>query len=278
MTTCNLISFIFDIIKYVKRNKESYRNTVIKILGNSVRSFIRSEDIHDISLLIDNYSLISEFIELLKVTHILTDKQTIRNNNNSYEKINIKYKDKIYYVYIALKDTHFPGYDNNFILTCNNLSIDIEGNISTIYKHYDVNNYCSINWINSCFQDIINHTFRIILKIDMSHSFEKINYYNDICLNMINLGYQFDYENTKNLTSYQFIRLYNHTDISKFISNREVSESCSICREQYSIEPNKRTILMGCSHDFHMDCLHKWIKSDSNNTCPVCRNAVEFYI
>ena len=279
MTTSNPISYIFDIIKYIKKNKDSYKNTLIKILGSSVRSLIRSEDIYEISLLIDNYSLMNEFIDLLEVTQILTFKQriSILNYNSCYEKITINYKDKNYFVDIANRESCLPGYDNNFILTCNNLSIDIEGNISTIFKHYDVNNYSSVNWMNSCIHDIINHTFRIILRTDMSRSFEKINHYNDICLNMINLGYQFDYENTKNLTSYQFIKLYNHTDITKFVSNREVSESCSICREQYSIEPNKKTILMGCSHDFHMECLQKWINSD-NNTCPICRDAVEFYI
>ena len=277
MTTSNPISYIFDIIKYIKKNKDSYKNTVIKILGSSVRSLIRSEDIYEISLLIDNYSLMNEFIDLLEVTQILTFKQriSIPNYNSCYEKITINYKDKNYFVDIANRESCLPGYDNNFILTCNNLSIDIEGNISTIFKHYEVKNHCSVSWTNSCVQDVISGKFRVIVRTRMD-TIEQISINNDICLNMINLGYIFDYENSKTLTSYPFIKLYNHTDITKFVSNREVSESCCICREQYCLEPNKKTILINCSHDFHVDCLQKWVKTDNNIRCPVCRNEIKY--
>jgi len=277
MSSSNPISYIFGIIKYIKKNKDTYKNSEIKVVGESVRSLLHSEDIHDISLIISQFGLINELIELLETTQILTYKECVAayNYNNTYEIIHIHFQQKKYTIYIVTNIYNLPSYNNNFLLTCNNLSIDIEGNISTIFKHYEVKNHCSVSWTNCCVQDAISGKFRVIVRSRMD-TIEQISMNNDICLNMINLGYIFDYENSKTLTSYPFIKLYNHTDIIQFEPNREVSESCCICREQYCLEPNKKTILIHCSHDFHIDCLQKWLRTDSNSSCPVCRNEIKY--
>lgn len=46
---------------------------------------------------------------------------------------------------------------------------------------------------------------------------------------------------------------------------------CPICYEGLEHYPSSK--LITCSHEFHIDCIHKWLKIRSS--CPVCRAPLE---
>ncbi|CAN6339357.1 unnamed protein product [Urochloa humidicola] len=47
------------------------------------------------------------------------------------------------------------------------------------------------------------------------------------------------------------------------------SSSCVICVEDYR-ESERRSVLPGCSHTFHRECIAPWLRQ-GNATCPLCR-------
>jgi hypothetical protein len=52
----------------------------------------------------------------------------------------------------------------------------------------------------------------------------------------------------------------------------EVIQTCSVCLENLkSIKPITTTF---CNHQFHTDCLNKWLNDYLKNTCPLCRNFI----
>jgi hypothetical protein len=185
------------------------------------------------------------------------------------------------------KFTYFMN--NKFGITCDNLAIDFEGTISPIISHHLVKGHTNISWITSCIQDIMDKKFRAIILEDIfaaersnfigaeAHMspFDKLILQNDAIENMGYLGYEFDRENTKNLTSHRFYCLISHTELKDYDREREISMSCCICREDYLENIDKKTILIGCHHDFHIDCLKKWV-NQNKKSCPTCRTGLHF--
>lgn len=277
------LSYIFGIIKYIKENiSNNYNNNnnyynnyniIIKAIGSCVSSILRKEEYTDILLVISCSKIIDEFIRLIKVFDIHDyDIDIIDDNSYTINKVGIIYNNKKYTIYISLSVYNYTItkiLNNSFEFTCNNLEISFDGNISTRITHDQVKNHSSLTWVASCIQDAISGKFRVIL-LDNMHILDKIREYNDLFQNMINLGFVFDKEKNKNLTQYQFIELVSHTDVKKYDEQREISHSCCICREQYNDDPNKKTILVGCHHDFHIECIDRWVKTNKNS-CPICR-------
>jgi hypothetical protein len=105
--------------------------------------------------------------------------------------------------------------------------------------------------------------------------FDKLILQNEIIENMGHLGYEFDRENTKNLTPHRFYNLISHIDVKDYDREREISICCCICREDYLENIDKKTILIGCHHDFHVDCLKKWV-NQNKKSCPTCRTGLQF--
>ena len=297
------LSYFFGILKYITNNNNiinnnnNYKNNnniinepIIKAFGQCIRSMLRKEEYTEISLIISCKNIISELIKLLKIFEIIS-----RNIEMDYTKLvifQICYKNKTYMIHIGTDIYKFNNNINNkFGITCDNLAIDYEGNISTIISHHLVKGYNNITWVTSCIQDVMTGKFRVILlenvfdeefNIGGNYSinrspFDKIIYHNEVCQNMICLGFEFDRENSKNLTFYKFIELVSHMDIKKYDDEREISQSCCICREEYSDEPDKKTILIGCHHDFHIDCLKKWVNTNKSS-CPICRTNINFLL
>jgi hypothetical protein len=286
------ISFIFGILKYVKKrfhndninnnsnniniNINNHYDPIIKAVGSCVRAMLHNEEYIDISLVISCPRIVTEFVAILELTEIMSYHE---DKLPKYKILRIFYKNKQHTIFIANEIKNLPNYNQSLSLTCNNLAINFDGNISTIVPHNEIKRHNSLTWTTSCIQDAISGKFRVIV-LDNMNTLDKIIMYNDICQNMVNLGFIFDIENSKNLTSYQFLEIKSHCVVSQFCKNREVSQCCCICREQYSSEPNKKTILIGCLHDFHIDCLHKWVKNQSQSmvkkTCPVCRADLKY--
>lgn len=273
------VSYIFGIIRYIRNRIRVEEDNIeynpsIKAVGSCVRALLHYEDYIDISLVISCSKLINQFISICQATEILTFHENISGN---YKILRILYKNKSYTVFIANKLNSLPNYNACFGLTCNNLSIDFDGNISTIISNIGIKKHSCLSWTTSCIQDAISGKFRVIV-LDRMNTLDRIIMYNDICQNMIHLGFVFDRDNSKDLTSYPFIELKSHVDIKEFYPERVVSESCCICREQYASEPDKSTILVGCLHDFHIDCLQKWVQQPQHtrNSCPVCRTDLKY--
>ena len=296
--TSDPISYIFKILTYVKKrvhndninnnnsniinnnyinnnnfnNHYDNNNPIIKAVGSCVRAMLHREEYIDISLVISCPRIVSEFVTILELTEILSYHE---DKLSKYKILRILYKNKQHTIYIANEIKNLPCYNQSFSLSCNNLSIDFDGNISTIISHKEIKRHSSLTWTTSCIQDAISGKFRIIILNNMN-TLDKIIMCNDLCQNMIHLGFEFDKENSINLTSYQYIELKSHVALSQFYKDREISQSCCICREQYKLEPNKKTILVGCLHDFHIDCLNKWVKQSPRNPCPVCRAELKY--
>lgn len=54
------------------------------------------------------------------------------------------------------------------------------------------------------------------------------------------------------------------------VSDDDIKEECGICLENYKEKEYKR-VLPKCQHVFHKRCCDRWFKSQSEMTCPVCR-------
>ena len=58
----------------------------------------------------------------------------------------------------------------------------------------------------------------------------------------------------------------------KFINPETIikSDSCSICLKKF----NKNNITIACGHQFHSQCILKWMENKKN--CPICRVNLKF--
>lgn len=62
------------------------------------------------------------------------------------------------------------------------------------------------------------------------------------------------------------------TSIKKTASKRRKDDICPICLD---IHGNRKIkMLAKCKHEFHTLCINKWIRNDTNTTCPVCRESI----
>jgi len=282
------ISYIFGILRYISNNINNNNNNnniherIIKAFGPCVRSILRKEVYSDISLIISCRWTITEFIGLLKVFELIP--KYTETDVSRLIIFDIYYQGTKYKIHIGTDIYKFTFLMNNkFGLTCDNLAIDFDGTISPIISHHLVKGHNNITWVTSCIQDVMSKKFRVIILEDIFTSnvdplmspFDKMILQNEICENMFYLGFEFDRENSKNLTSYRLYDLICHTQIREYDSEREISISCCICREDYLENMDKKTILIGCHHDFHIDCLKKWVNTNKK-TCPICRTGLNF--
>ena len=75
------------------------------------------------------------------------------------------------------------------------------------------------------------------------------------------------------------LRIYNYyskkenfiiKDSLEYI-NETNTQNCSICLEKYKI--NETIIKLNCKHEFHKECLEKWLQNDKKD-CPLCRSEI----
>ena len=282
------INYIFGIIKYVKNrvrneyndnyinnnnnyyNNANIDNPVIKAVGECVRAMLCNEPCNTITLVISCHRILNEFINILEITDVLVS----RNIHNLYTTLLITYKNRPYTIHIANVVHELPNIHLNFGLTCCNLTVNFDGTMSTIISHDKINRHNSTSWLMSCIHDSLHKRFRTVL-VDYTNSLDKMQAYTQEFHNMLARGFVYDKEGSKNLTSYHFFELKSHSQIKEY-SCRDVSLCCNICQEQYDAEPSKKTVLLRCLHDYHIDCLHKWVQQSLNNPCPICRASVNY--
>ena len=285
------LNYIFGILRYISnnisisnKNNKNLEEQVIKAFGPCIRSILRKEAYPEIFLIISCRWTIIEFLGLLKVFELIP--KYIESDVSKLIVFDIYYQCVKYKIHIGTDIFKFTYFMNNkFGLTCDNLAIDFDGTLSPIITHHLVKGHTNISWVTSCIQDIMAKKFRVIILEDIFNDrsinepamspFDKLILQNEIIENMRHFGYEFDAENTKNLTSYQFYYLISHLDIKDYDRERDISMSCSICREDYLDNTDKKTILIGCHHDFHIDCLKKWV-NQNKRSCPICRDGIRF--
>ena len=278
------ISYIFGIIKYVKnRNRNEYNdnyinnyninnmeNSTIKAVGECVRAMLCNESCNTLTLVISCHRILNEFINILEVTDVLV----ARNIHNLYTTLLITYKTLPYTIHIANSVQELPNIHLHFGLTCCNLTVNFDGTMSTIITHDKINRHSAASWLMSCIHDALHKKFRVVL-LDYTNSPDKLQAYTQQVHDMLARGVIYDKEGSKNLTSYHFVELKSHCHIKEY-SNRDVSLCCNICQEQYDTEPSKKSVLLRCLHDYHVDCLQKWVQQSLNNPCPICRASVNY--
>lgn len=290
------LNYIFGILRYISNtinvnnhNNNNINDRIIKAFGPCVRSILRKESYSDIFLIISCRWTISEFLGLLKIFELIP--KYVESDISKLIIFDISYQGKQYKIHMGTDIYKFTYFMNNkFGITCDNLAIDFEGTVSPIISHHLVKGHTNISWITSCIQDVMDKKFRAIILEDIFSAdrsnyignfeigmspFDKLILQNEIIENMGYLGYIFDAENTKNLTSYKFYGLISHVDIKDYDKEHEISISCCICREDYLENMEKKTILIGCHHDFHIDCLKKWV-NQNKRSCPICRTSLHF--
>lgn len=54
---------------------------------------------------------------------------------------------------------------------------------------------------------------------------------------------------------------------------RPVATDCPICLAEFT-EGEKLRVLPNCNHGFHLDCIDRWLVS--NSSCPMCRHSLNF--
>jgi hypothetical protein len=277
------ISYIFGIIKYVKNrarndyndnyinnNINYYIDNPVKAVGECVRAMLCNESCNTLTLVISCPRILNEFITILEVTDVLV----ARNIHNLYTTLLITYKSLPYTIHVANSVHELPNVHLNFGLTCNNLTVNFDGTMTTIITHDKINRHSSTSWLMSCIHDSLHKRFRTVL-VDYTNSMDKMQAYTQQFHDMLALGFVYDKEGSKNLTSYHFVELKSHSQIKEY-SCRDVSQCCNICQEQYDAEPSKKTVLLRCLHDYHIDCLNKWVQQSLNNPCPMCRASVNY--
>ena len=54
------------------------------------------------------------------------------------------------------------------------------------------------------------------------------------------------------------------------VQTKQVKENnmCLICRDETNTK-------ISCNHDFHEECINKWIRESNNNLCPYCKKEIE---
>lgn len=285
------LNYIFGILRYISnnisisnKNNKNLEEQVIKAFGPCIRSILRKEAYPEIFLIISCRWTIIEFLGLLKVFELIP--KYIESDVSKLIVFDIYYQGVKYKIHIGTDIFKFTYFMNNkFGLTCDNLAIDFDGTLSPIISHHLVKGHTNISWVTSCIQDIMAKKFRVIILEDIFNDrsinepamspFDKLILQNEIIENMGHFGYEFDAENTKNLTSHRFYCLISHLDIKDYDRERDISMSCSICREDYLDNTDKKTIIIGCHHDFHIDCLKKWV-NQNKRSCPICRDGIRF--
>jgi len=50
------------------------------------------------------------------------------------------------------------------------------------------------------------------------------------------------------------------------------SEQCCICLDAF--EPDENLVQLSCKHDFHVECMYKWLRHNSQGKCPLCTRPV----
>ena len=104
-------------------------------------------------------------------------------------------------------------------------------------------------------------------RLNLQEEQELYNYYNNLRnFFSINEEYEIDNSYTSNKIS-----LNDFNKLNKIKYNNKYNDSCPICITNFN---DKELIIeLNCNHNYHIDCIKKWLCESSNN-CPLCKMCV----
>tara|TARA_Y100000591_G_C21779793_1_gene670337 strand:+ start:160 stop:753 length:594 start_codon:yes stop_codon:yes gene_type:complete len=76
-----------------------------------------------------------------------------------------------------------------------------------------------------------------------------------------------EFENNDNYRQ-EIIDKDTFNELNNIKYNSENNDMCPICYEKFNTGEN--VILLNCNHNFHKDCIEKWL-CECSNTCPLCK-------
>jgi len=260
-----------------KLNKEK---CPVYVFGGWVRDTIRNETPNDMDISIGNSTVAKNYIVMLGVFDLIVEKSE-KPNKYSAEKLVLELRGgKKLKLDIVIPNNRQGNEDNVNLcdFTCNNLAINLKGQIFTrVPPPRSRGEMSSSQWTLQCMRDALFGNLvwmidpRKVAPVGSESYVEYVFKMKSRLDKMLSRGYK---DSGKSLTSFRLSYICTHLDVP---FGKEVSTECSICSAGYSEEPEKRTIILKCGHDFHYECLRKH-STKPNASCPYCRQKIEYSV
>lgn len=264
------------------------------VYGGYVRDTLRGEQFQDMDIRVPCLEAAKEFIKYLEESdrmiyleekkpgasdipdvHYKTFSMAIQTPKTAELKIDISY---------SAAQVLGENSLNNCDFTANNLMMDIDGNVSTRIKAFQIgraSEFTEDQWTAKCVRDCIQGKLvwmipdrfsKILGGADKMTFMEKMHMRLD---KMLKKGFVLTDEH---LTSFRLLNLRPVESLSPECD----ATICSICHENYADTIDKPTAVSKCSHHFHTVCIQKWIEKKKEERqrdpkCPCCRQEIVLY-
>jgi len=114
-----------------------------------------------------------------------------------------------------------------------------------------------------------------------------LNTIDKICINFVEKDFDYTYHIIRILAELVLIIILYYMSFKIYIYKRRknknidhytniiksINDECSICYDNYNEDEYIREIKT-CKHKFHKNCIHQWIVTYNNDTCPNCRQTI----
>ncbi|KQJ92570.1 RING-H2 finger protein ATL3 [Brachypodium distachyon] len=87
----------------------------------------------------------------------------------------------------------------------------------------------------------------------------------------------FFYDSPEDEAAAMALRIVDHATLPRRQRRHgqdQESLDCTVCMGKMEEEGEACCVLPACGHEFHRDCMAKWIQTSRRITCPVCRTFV----
>jgi len=260
----------------------------IFVFGGWVRDMLRNknpEDMEDLDLYIASKLVAKEYINSLEAFEFITarNKKPV-DSRYAVEKIEIELKggQRIKMDIVTSRSIKAGIESCDFCdFTCNNLTIDVNGKIGTrVPPPKSMGKISQVQWITKCISDAIQG--KLVWMIDPSFIHQKgspkyVSYVFKMRSRLEKMLSKGFVDTGESLTSFRLGYILCHRDIG---SGKEISDSCSICFDNYDCNKSKYSVLLECGHDFHYDCINGWVEKDQQkkDSCPICRAKIVYLV
>ena len=238
------------------------------VKGGWVRDKLRGVAPNDMDLFVPSL-VAQEFINQLKNADRLR-KVVTHQDLSMYQNITLVVQTNKRLLTLDITTRCHPHHDN-CDFTCNNLILDSTGKIGTrLPPPKEQRNLGKESWLMKCITDAVQGKLvwmmpsKICARVS---TFEVQMKMRERLTKMVTKGF---IETGESLTRFQLTPFRTHKDLDA----KHDATSCAICRNDYSEEPTKETLVLDCNHHFHMDCLLQWSKTPYGHNCPSCRRVL----
>ena len=267
------ITFIFNALVYCCSEGSKY----FYIYGGVPRDLIRGVPYEDIDIFIRDEKNVQLFVSFLKRANRLRKEIEIRNDGYCSTTLEIQTNSSTKYCLLDITSDRSNSYESKTLpvcdFACNNLVITREGHISTRARsiHHSPPLDCPINWTSRCIRDALEGKLTWMVPDTLVKRMGPKEYttfctkMNERRDKMVKKGFN-SITDSFGLFNGQCLKGYQYAN----------DDLCAICKEIYTEKPDKTTLVLGCTHHFHIDCVDNWVTSGRYHiSCPVCRAAIE---